>query len=77
MLGVTISGIGKHRDVIRIICGRRKSKFEFIANEEMRTVLDWNRLAVVPADAFFSAETSGRDRLHSVLISAHNESDGS
>ena len=40
MLGEIISGIGKNRDDIRIICGRRKSKFEFIANEEMRTVLD-------------------------------------
>ena len=34
MLGAIIRGVGKHGDVIRIICGRRKSKFELIANEE-------------------------------------------
>ncbi len=36
-----------------------------------------NRLEVVPADAFFSAETSGRDRPYSLLISVHNGSDRS
>ena len=25
-----ISGIGKHRDIIRLICGRRKRKYEII-----------------------------------------------
>ena len=44
ILGEIISGIGKQRDVIRIICERRKSKFEFIANVEMRILLNRHRL---------------------------------
>ena len=44
ILGEIISGISKQRDVIRIICGRLKSKFEFIANVEMRILLNRHRL---------------------------------